>query len=138
MALTTRLEIRQGQQLVMTPQLQQAIKLLQYSNLELTQFVEGELERNPLLEREDGGETVPSRETESRADDGEALAPLDLTRVVAESVADTFDTDHASAYPDETPADQGRGQTTSGWETMRASNTTSSNFADDDANHQHG
>lgn len=48
-----KLEMRQGQSLVMTPQLQQAIKLLQLSNIELTAFVEEELERNPLLERDD-------------------------------------------------------------------------------------
>ena len=48
-----RLEIRQGQGLVITPQLQQAIKLLQLSNLELDEFVEAELERNPLLQREE-------------------------------------------------------------------------------------
>ncbi|HEY5046683.1 MAG TPA: RNA polymerase factor sigma-54 [Rhizomicrobium sp.] len=53
MALTQRLELRQGTSLVMTPQLQQAIKLLQLSNLELAGFVEQELERNPLLEREE-------------------------------------------------------------------------------------
>ena len=54
MALGHRLELRQGQGLVITPQLQQAIKLLQLSNLELDAFVEAELERNPLLQREDG------------------------------------------------------------------------------------
>jgi RNA polymerase sigma-54 factor len=43
--------MRQGQSLVMTPQLLQAIKLLQFSNLELAAFVQEELERNPLLER---------------------------------------------------------------------------------------
>lgn len=48
-----RLEQRLGQSLVMTPQLQQAIKLLQMSNLDVEAFVEGELEKNPLLERED-------------------------------------------------------------------------------------
>ena len=52
--LGQRLEIRQGQGLVITPQLQQAIKLLQLSNLELEAFVESELEKNPLLQREDG------------------------------------------------------------------------------------
>jgi RNA polymerase sigma-54 factor len=56
MALTQRLQIRQSQALVMTPQLMQAIKLLQLSNLELTAYVEGELEKNPLLERADDGE----------------------------------------------------------------------------------
>jgi len=51
MALTQRLEFRQTQSLVMTPQLMQAIKLLQLSNLDLSAFVEEELERNPLLDR---------------------------------------------------------------------------------------
>jgi RNA polymerase sigma-54 factor len=46
-----RLELRQAQTLVMTPQLQQAIKMLQLSNLELTQFVDAEIQQNPLLER---------------------------------------------------------------------------------------
>lgn len=48
-----KLELRHGQGLVMTPQLQQAIKLLQMSNFELQSFVEAEIERNPLLEREE-------------------------------------------------------------------------------------
>ena len=59
MALTQRLEFRQSQSLVMTPQLMQAIKLLQLSNLDLAAFVEDELERNPLLEHaSDGPEPV--------------------------------------------------------------------------------
>jgi RNA polymerase sigma-54 factor len=58
MALTQRLELRQSHALVMTPQLMQAIKLLQLSNLELASYVEGELERNPLLEHQ--GESEPS------------------------------------------------------------------------------
>jgi RNA polymerase sigma-54 factor len=53
MSLSLRLDLRQSQSLVMTPQLQQAIKLLQLSNLELTAYVEGELEQNPLLERQE-------------------------------------------------------------------------------------
>src|SRR5271169_2297480 len=53
MALSQRLDLRQSQSLVMTPQLQQAIKLLQLSQMELTAFVDQELETNPLLERED-------------------------------------------------------------------------------------
>lgn len=54
MALTPKLELRQSQSLVLTPQLQQAIKLLQLSNIELSVFVEQELEKNPFLERDDG------------------------------------------------------------------------------------
>src|SRR4051794_8817419 len=68
MALSQRLEFRQSQSPVMTPQLMQAIKLLQLSNLDLTTFVEEELERNPLLDRaSDGpessapGEPMPER-----------------------------------------------------------------------------
>ena len=52
MALGPRLELRQGQSLVITPPLPQAIKLLQLSNLELEAFVEAELARNPLLQRD--------------------------------------------------------------------------------------
>jgi len=59
MALTQRLEFRQSQSLVMTPQLMQAIKLLQLSNLDLSAFVEEELERNPLLERGSEGAEAP-------------------------------------------------------------------------------
>jgi len=51
--LGQRLDLRQSQALVMTPQLRQAIKLLQSSNLEVVAFVEEELERNPLLERDE-------------------------------------------------------------------------------------
>ena len=72
MALSAKLELRQGQQLVMTPQLQQAIRLLQLSNLELTEFVDAELERNPLLEREEANagpkaseEAAPDRSDET-------------------------------------------------------------------------
>jgi RNA polymerase sigma-54 factor len=59
MALVQRLDIRQGQALVMTPQLQQAIKLLQLSNIELTAYVEGEVEQNPLLERDESSPDAP-------------------------------------------------------------------------------
>src|SRR3954453_19726442 len=53
MALSQRLDLRQTQSLVMTPQLQQAIKLLQLSNMELSDYVDSEIEQNPLLERDD-------------------------------------------------------------------------------------
>src|ERR1700732_418868 len=59
MALTQRLQIRQSQALVMTPQLMQAIKLLQLSNLDLVAYVEAELERNPLLDSAAENEAAP-------------------------------------------------------------------------------
>src|SRR5882757_1821162 len=74
MAISQRLGLRQSQALVMTPQLQQSIKLLQLSNIELSAFVEGELERNPLLEREDGergeGDSTSDRNDPEPADSG--------------------------------------------------------------------
>ena len=53
MAITPKLEIRQSQSLLMTPQLRQAINLLQMNNLELSELINQELANNPLLEKED-------------------------------------------------------------------------------------
>ena len=75
MALSQKLEMRQGQSLVMTPQLQQAIKLLQMSNFELQNYVEAELERNPLLDRDAASpeivETTPAPEPQPAREEGE-------------------------------------------------------------------
>jgi RNA polymerase sigma-54 factor len=77
MALTPRLDLRQQQALVMTPQLQQAIKLLQMSNLELAEYVEAEIEQNPMLEREDGEAPADGAEAAAQAivEGGEPVAP---------------------------------------------------------------
>lgn len=124
MALSPRLEIRQGQQLVLTPQLQQAIKLLQLSNLELSQFVEEELERNPLLERDervDGREAAADREApdalEGAADSleearDEAWLDLSAPRVNAEAVLDTA---ADNVYPDASPAELDPSLGAAGW-----------------------
>lgn len=74
MSLLQRLEMRQGQALVMTPQLLQAIKLLQLSQLDLAAYVDAELERNPLLERVDGepDSDHASPDTAAPAGDGES------------------------------------------------------------------
>ncbi|MCG5242280.1 RNA polymerase factor sigma-54 [Azospirillum doebereinerae] len=73
MALAQRLDLRQAQTLVMTPQLQQAIKLLQLSNIELSDFVDREIEQNPLLERDSG----PSDGGSDPVVNGEAAGGLD-------------------------------------------------------------
>ncbi|EAQ28298.1 DNA-directed RNA polymerase subunit N [Erythrobacter sp. NAP1] len=92
MALGPRLDLRQSQQLVMTPQLQQAIKLLAASNLEIETFIGEALESNPLLEagavsREDTGpssepDDIPREEFTSdqlmAQAQGESEAPLDI------------------------------------------------------------
>jgi RNA polymerase sigma-54 factor len=77
MALTQRLEFRQSQSLVMTPQLMQAIKLLQLSNLDLAAYVDNELERNPLLERASESEAEPERRNPEDASDQQAPAAED-------------------------------------------------------------
>ena len=87
MAMKHSLDMRQGHALVMTPQLQQAIKLLQLSNQELAEFVEAELERNPLLQKVDddsgtgaeAGEPVRREELsmDEGSDRGEAREQLD-------------------------------------------------------------
>ena len=125
MALSAKLELRQSQQLVMTPQLQQAIKLLQLSNLELNVFVDTELERNPLLERDDeGGPDLP------RLANGEAaIAPderignstepgLDLSREAAKATSD-LDADYDSVFPETAPADLGPDLAAGSWASLR-------------------
>ena len=76
MAIAPRMELRQGQGLVMTPQLQQAIKLLQMSTLELAVYVEQELERNPILERLEDADDYGISDTPD-IDPREAIATSD-------------------------------------------------------------
>ena len=109
MALTQRLEIRQSQALVMTPQLMQAIKLLQLSNLDLATYVEGELERNPLLERPAEGETTPAEEREEAAAAARDASetPVDREWIGQEletsraTIEDRLDTSLENVFPDE-------------------------------------
>jgi len=79
MALSQKLQIRQTQALVMTPQLMQAIKLLQLSNLDLAAYVDAELERNPLLDRGADNEPTPN-------EDGSA-APAETPAVTGDAQA---------------------------------------------------
>jgi RNA polymerase sigma-54 factor len=101
MALTQRLEFRQSQALVMTPQLMQAIKLLQLSNLDLAAYVEGELERNPLLERANEGPPEGNQREEAAAE-----APGEAAEVNGSAaIEDSFDTGIENVFPDaEAPA----------------------------------
>ena len=98
MAMTPRLEMRQGQALVMTPQLQQAIKLLQLSNMELAEFVDAEVERNPLLEREDTVDDAPEREA---VDEG-----VSFDEAPGGAAEASLDADMESLHPDLTGADR--------------------------------
>jgi RNA polymerase sigma-54 factor len=99
--LSQRLDLRQSQNLVMTPQLQQAIKLLQLSNLELAEFIEAEIAQNPLLEKKEteSGEsdTAPDTSTDGREEEG------------GDDVQAEFDSawegDDKRESPEKTPAD---------------------------------
>ncbi len=110
MALIPRLELRQSQALVMTPQLQQAIKLLQLSNIDLIQYVEQELEQNPLLERgeddygvEDGlgpAKDAADSGDESLDDDSEEPGQTPL-----EAPLEALDADYNTSWDEDGPSD---------------------------------
>jgi RNA polymerase sigma-54 factor len=88
----------------MTPQLRQAIKLLQFSNLEVAAYVEEELERNPLLERDERGETPVERAApDQSAESLEGLDAADLLR--KEKLPDVVEADHTNSYDDGGAAD---------------------------------
>jgi RNA polymerase sigma-54 factor len=112
MSLGPRLDLRQSQSLVMTPQLQQAIRLLALSNLEVEGFIAEELERNPLLET--GGEADADPEGPGRAldaGDREAPALLDTISEGGEGPADApldLDYDNENLHQD-SAADSMRG-----------------------------
>jgi RNA polymerase sigma-54 factor len=102
MSLAPRLDLRQSQSLVMTPQLQQAIKLLALSNLEIESFLAEEIEKNPLLD------SVPAEERPEPNQDHAAAAPAtegtgadELIRgdAIAEAPLD-IDQDHENLHQD--------------------------------------
>lgn len=118
------LQIKMGHSLAMTPQLQQAIKLLQLSTLELQSEIQEALESNPMLEmqEEDGGEpregdsandggsageraeakADSGDDSDNRKDSADVDAPMDFDATV-----DTGSLDRAEALPDEMPVDSG-------------------------------
>ncbi len=135
MALTTRLMLRQGQSLVMTPQLLQAIKLLQLSNIELAAFVEAELERNPLLERaeEEGAREIDTSELGwsgqgDQEPDRRTDAPLEswnaetfsaghsaLAQDLGAETGNSFDADRTQATSERTELPEGLGLSAGAW-----------------------
>jgi RNA polymerase sigma-54 factor len=109
MALSQKLQLKQSQALVMTPQLMQAIKLLQLSSLDLATYVENELERNPLLEREEPKEGAEPSATQEREDSGETPGEdsgsddwdgpqIEPTRG---EIEDRFESNFENVYPDD-------------------------------------
>ena len=134
MALNQRLELRQGQSLVMTPQLQQAIKLLQMSNMELQTFVDQELERNPLLERDEKSEVQKDR-FEAADAQPDMVSALE-SNTGAEERLGTLDTELENVYTHEARADadsrMAQGTQDSGWSSLRPQGALSLNAEDND------
>tara|TARA_B110000503_G_C7141264_1_gene410932 strand:+ start:744 stop:2177 length:1434 start_codon:yes stop_codon:yes gene_type:complete len=104
------LQLKLGQQLTLTPQLQQAIKLLQLSTLDLQQAIEETLETNPLLEREDDQPELPI----NNQDDGD----VDFSEVSAPSESSNedlpVDTHWEGLMPSSDPASGNRGDSEDG------------------------
>jgi RNA polymerase sigma-54 factor len=103
MALGPRLDLRHSQTLVMTPQLRQAIKLLQYSNIEVANFIEEELERNPLLERDDSGdapavERAAPDQVPERANENADVAQLTEAGTLPSDASAPLDADLGETY----------------------------------------
>ena len=102
MALSAKLQLRQSQSLVMTPQLMQSIRLLQLGHAELERFIDAEIEKNPLLER--AGEDGPASDTpEGAAADA---ATEDAGEWSAQAMSDRLDASLENVFPD----DPGRGE----------------------------
>ena len=116
MAIGPRLDMRQSQSLVMTPQLQQAIKLLQLSNMELSAFIDQELERNPLLERDEGGDAIPEAAAQEFQDDRGTAEPQMLDGMDSGSAQESLDVDYDNQYNNDSVSDgAGGGEAFADW-----------------------
>jgi RNA polymerase sigma-54 factor len=129
MALSAKLVMRQGQSMVMTPQLLQAIKLLQLPNVELAAYIENELERNPLLERaEDFNPSETANEPAglfeaAAAPDGEAdwasqeleTDAAALAQNLGTEIDNAFDTERAAAPAALCSPPEGHGLSATSW-----------------------
>ena len=92
MAMELKQVLKLSQQLVMTPQLQLSIKLLQLSRLELVDYVKEELEQNPVLEETSGigdSERAETGDGKDKKDDGEAKAEGDKEEAVFDYLSDS-------------------------------------------------
>ncbi|WP_406873385.1 RNA polymerase factor sigma-54 [Aminobacter sp. P9b] len=107
MALSAKLQLRQSQSLVMTPQLMQSIRLLQFTHTELERFIDDEIERNPLLERAEAPEDAPGDQFPKIETQGEAnAAPSDdwfegEAGWSSEAISEKLDTSLENLFPDD-------------------------------------
>ena len=107
MALSAKLQVKQTQSLIMTPQLMQSIRLLQYTSVELERFVEQEIERNPLIERDesadrDSGGEERSGDADARAAEGDESPWMqDDLEWNASDISGKLDSSLENVFPDD-------------------------------------
>ena len=104
MALSAKLQLRQSQSLVMTPQLMQSIKLLQMTHAELERFVEEEIERNPLIERAEPREDAATdqlRKSEAAGTAEDDWLAAEQPAWSAEAMAEKLDASLENVFPDD-------------------------------------
>jgi len=108
------LQLRIGQSLTMTPQLQQAIRLLQLSTLELQTEIQEVLESNPMLEvEEESTSPDPLEDSKQKADDNtdengnqsETVDGIEVTDLQNDAAAQDVDLNNSQDMPDELPVD---------------------------------
>lgn len=105
MAMAPKIQLKQGQSLVMTPQLQQAIKLLQLSNVELAAYVEEQLESNPLLERGTGTENRRHEDVATASETSSEFREISLDRP-AEQASSALDAPEHAVFTEASPGDR--------------------------------
>ena len=99
------LQLKLGQQLTMTPQLQQAIRLLQLSTLDLQQEIQETLESNPLLEVAEDEGSGPEQTTSEQLEGSRNDGPLENLEQAAAETTDQASASSSDAFPDELPVD---------------------------------
>jgi RNA polymerase sigma-54 factor len=105
MALAAKLQLRQSQSLVMTPQLMQSIRLLQFTHVELERFIDDEIERNPLLERAEPQDDAASDQAQKIDAPPETATGGDWfeteTAWSAEAISEKLDASLENLFPDD-------------------------------------
>ncbi|HBS80686.1 MAG TPA: RNA polymerase factor sigma-54 [Pseudomonas sp.] len=129
------LVLKMGQQLTMTPQLQQAIRLLQLSTLDLQQEIQEALDSNPMLEREEDGEdfdnsdpmaeSIEKKSESPTTDSPEHSEPDNHYEEPINTVENLEDGDWADRIPNELPVD-------TAWEDIYQTSASSLPSNDDD------
>lgn len=135
MGLTAKLQLRQSQSLVMTPQLMQSIRLLQLTHVELERFLDEEIERNPLLDRAepraDAAGEPPQPDASETGSDGDW--PGEEPAWSAEAMSDKLDSSLENVFPDDPGATERLGpDLTAQWKSVGAGAAPSDGFDMDD------